>query len=266
MIKWHLMFNTLPFVLGAIAVKVAIDLGFGWAGLIDFSDMSLVLTGGVFLIGLMLSGTMADYKESEKIPAELACAVESFEECVTLAAASRPALDRRRGLQSALEILDATLAWLHRRNSQAAAFAALERGIDVVADIERAGGATYANRASAELATVRKLVTRMGVVSQTNFLAPGYALLETLTALVIALLMIAKFKYLLAEVLLVGFITLIFVYMVKLIRDIDDPFEYGVDGERGSSEVALFPLHDYAKRLRSKLAATAQDGLSGPTS
>lgn len=264
--KWQLMRKTLPYVLGAIVAKVGIDIGLGWPGVVDFSDMSLVLTGGVFLIGLMLSGTMADYKESEKIPGELACALEAVEEAVTLAAASRPALDRRIGLQAALDVVETTLAWLQRRTLQREVFAAIERMLEVLATAERAGGTTYVNRAAGELATVRKLVTRIGVVSQTSFLAPGYALLETLTALVIGLLMIAKFKYLLAEVLLVGFITLIFVYMVQLIRDIDDPFEYGDDGQPGSSEVDLFPLHDYAKRLRSKLAAVAQDGLSGPTS
>jgi uncharacterized membrane protein len=105
---------------------------------------------------------------------------------------------------------------------------------------------------------LRKLVTRIGVVSRTNFLAPGYALLDTLTALVIGLLLVARFKYVLAEGLLVGFVTLIFVYMVRLIRDIDDPFEYGADGEVGATEVELFPLVEYAARLEAKLAGAPE--------
>ena len=132
---------------------------------------------------------------------------------------------------------------------------ALERLLAAIAVLEKVGATPWANRATSELNTVRKLVTRMGVVSRTDFLAPGYALLETLTALVIGLLLVARFKYPLAEGLLVGFVTLIFVYMVRLIRDIDGPFEYTQDGQAGASEVELFPLTEYRARLEAKLAA-----------
>ena len=96
--------------------------------------------------------------------------------------------------------------------SQAGAYILAKGGSAVdaaIAVLEKVGATPWANRATSELNTVRKLVTRMGVVSRTDFLAPGYALLETLTTLVIGLLLVARFKYPLAEGLLVGFVTLI---------------------------------------------------------
>jgi hypothetical protein len=84
MLKWRLMLTTVPYVLAAVAVKMGLHYGLGFDGVIEFSDMSLVLTGGVFLIGFMLSGTMADYKESEKLPSELACTLETIEETFTV--------------------------------------------------------------------------------------------------------------------------------------------------------------------------------------
>jgi hypothetical protein len=42
--------------------------------------------------------------------------------------------------------------------------------------------------------------------------------------------------------------------MLRLIRDIDDPFEYGPDLERrGAAEVDLFPLTEFMARARARL-------------
>ena len=253
MIKWRLMLSTLPYVLAAVALKVGLERLLGFPGFIEFGDMGLVVTGGVFLIGFMLAGTMADFKESERLPGELACTLETVDETFTQAAVAKPAVDRKKGLEAVLEATDAIRAWLFRQRSQGEMFAALERLTEAVAELERAGATPWAVRAMNEINTLRKVTTRIGVISRTGFLASGYALLETLSVFVIGLLMIAKFKHLLAEVILVGFITLIFVYMVRLIKDIDDPFEYEEGGQKGCSEVELFPLLEYRERLKAKL-------------
>ena len=80
MIKWKLMLTTLPFVVAALVLRAVLDYVVVFTPVVDFGDVALVLTGGVFLIGFMLSGTMSDFKESEKLPAELACSLETMEE------------------------------------------------------------------------------------------------------------------------------------------------------------------------------------------
>src|SRR6478672_7300460 len=80
MIKWKLMISTLPYVVVVLAIKMGAERILGFNGVLEFRDIALVLTGGVFLIGFMLSGTLTDYKEAEKIPAELACTMETIEE------------------------------------------------------------------------------------------------------------------------------------------------------------------------------------------
>ncbi len=96
----------------------------------------------------------------------------------------------------------------------------------------------------------------MAVISRTGFLASGYALLETLTGAIVLLLMIAKFKSLVAELILVSFVTLIYTYMLGLIRDVDDPFEYSATAARGAAEVDLFPLDEYIARSGREQART----------
>ena len=72
--------------------------------------------------------------------------------------------------------------------------------------------------------------------------------------MIIVLLLASKFKSKLSEFILVPFVTLIYVYMLRLIKDIDDPFEYAPDGSKqGGAEVELFPLDEYLARLKARI-------------
>ena len=94
-----------------------------------------------------------------------------------------------------------------------------------------------------ELHNLRRLVTRIDVISRTSFLASGYALLETLVVAVIGLVLAARYKSSVTTYTLVTFVSMIFVCMPRLIRVVDDPFEYSSNGTtRGAEEVDHFPL------------------------
>lgn len=255
MAKWKLLLTTLPFMAVALGIKLLLEFVVHFDGVVEFGDVGLVLTGGVFLIGFMLAGTMADYKESEKLPAELACALESIEESFAQAAVSKTALDLPAARRSVLRAGEAIHAWLYKKIDQETMFAALDELGLVVQQLEKLGATPLGVRAMNDLGTVRKLATRMGVISRTGFLSTGYALLEALTAIILGLLLISKFKSTLAECVLVPFVTLIYVYMIRLIRDIDDPFEYSEGGAKGAAEVELFPVVEYLARLRARVAS-----------
>jgi hypothetical protein len=247
------MLTTLPVVLVAVVLKVFVfDRWLGLGGVVEFSDLAFVLTGGVFLVGFMLAGTMADYKEAERLPGEVVCSLETLEETFNQAAAGKPTIDARLLRRRVCDAADAIVAWLHRRETFEKVAVVLEELSQGAQDLERAGATPIGVRALNEIHGLRRSVTRMSVISRTGFLATGYALLETLTVVIVGLLMIARFKSLLAETLLVSLITLIYVYMIRLIRDIDDPFEYHDEGVAGAAEVDLEVLHAYRRRLASR--------------
>ena len=100
---------------------------------------------------------------------------------------------------------------------------------------------------------MRKAFSRVNVIRKTSFLATGYALLEVLAVVIICLLMISKFDSELVRIIIVCFITQIFVYMLSLIKDIDEPFEYSSDGSVGAADVDLFPLFEYKARAEARL-------------
>jgi hypothetical protein len=89
---------------------------------------------------------------------------------------------------------------------------------------------------------------------RTGFLPPAYALLEVLIVMIISLMMIARFRSVIAESLLVPFVALVNIYMLRLIKDVDNPFDYR-DGakDQSSGEVALFPLDEYRERLAARV-------------
>ncbi|MBK8255256.1 MAG: hypothetical protein IPK82_21665 [Polyangiaceae bacterium] len=249
MLKWKLFVTTLPFVAVMLGVKLAVEHLLGFPGWIDFSDLSPVLTAGTFLTGFMLAGTLADYKEAEKLPAELACVLESIEETFLQASQGRAELDLTAQRKAVLVTGEAIWDWLHKKRSSEEMYTSLETLGVAIAQLDIHGAGPHASRALRELHNLRRAVTRIGVISRTNFISSGYALLEVLTILVLGMTLIGKFKNFLTEVVLVPFITLIFVYMLRLIRDLDDPFEYAADGSRGAVEVELFPLKEYLDRL-----------------
>jgi hypothetical protein len=255
-LKWKLFLSTLPIVAAVVAAKVAFEHLLGLKGFVEFSDVSAVLTAGAFLIGFMLAGTMSDYKESEKLPAELATALEAVEESLALGA-QRAGLDAAVYRASAFELTEAVLAWI-RRTSEVSRVHDVLAGLGQRAqELDHAGGGPYVMRAIGEGHNVRKTVTRIEVISKTGFLATGYAILEFMVTAIIALLIVSEFRNAVAEYTLITFISLVYVYLLRLIRDVDDPFEYGMDGARGAAEVDLFPLTSYRERAQERLAAPA---------
>ncbi len=253
------MLTTLPIVAAVTAVKMVLELCFGWQGSVDFADVGVVLTAGVFLTGFLLTGTMADYKEAEKLPGEVASTLELLEEIMVLAASTRPGVLLPAYRQSVAVLTSTIRQWLHKRVRTPAMFEGLTAFAAVLAQLERDGAGPYASRAIPQLATLRRTLSRIDVISRTGFLPPAYALLETLLALILILVVAAKYKSLLAEFILVPVLTLIYVYMLRLIKDVDDPFDYAPDGsQRGGAEVDLFPLDEYAERLDARLKADAR--------
>ena len=263
MLKWKLMLSTLPIVLAMAAVKLMLDVVFQFKGLVPFADVGVILTACVFLIGFLLAGTMADYKESERLPAEIATTLEAIEEIFALASTNRPGLSLpvlRRGV---LDLTDSIKAWLVQRDTDV--YAALSRMGAMIGWLESEGAGPYASRAIPQLMTVRRNVSRIDVIARTGFLPPAYALLEVLVVMVIGLMLVAEFSSRLVESVIVPFVTLVNIYMLRLIRDIDNPFEYSPDGKQdGRAEVELWPIDEYRARLAARVVAHAEAPAARP--
>ena len=257
MLKWKLLLTTLPVVVAVMVLKLVIERVTGHGGWVDFGDVSAVLTAGAFLIGFMLAGTMADYKESEKLPSELATTLETIEDLIAVSDC-RAGFDAGAARRDLADIAEQVMQWLAHRAPIKAVHRAIEKMNPHFQVMDLAGATPHANRSIVFMNAVRRIVGRMDVVRRTSFLASGYAILEVIVVSILLLLLASRFKTLVAEYTLVLSISLIYIYMLRLIRNVDDPFDYSTElRAQGSAEVDLFPIAEYIARSRSRSTTAA---------
>jgi hypothetical protein len=257
LLKWRLMLTTLPVVALVVVAKLVMERGFGLPGWVDFSDVSAVLAAGAFLIGFMLAGTMADYKESEKLPSELVTTLETIDDLIVVSAAKKD-FDAPPARRALLDLAARILDWLARRASIEPVHAAMAAMNVHFQAMDQAGATAHANRSIVFMNSVRRAIGRIEVVSRTGFVTSGYAILEVMVVAIVLLLLASRFKTPVAEYALIPAITLIYVYMLRLIRDVDDPFEYGRDLVRkGAAEIDLFPIAEFLERGKARTPTAA---------
>lgn len=253
--KWSLLLKSLPFAILVLLLKLIATEVFSFDGLIELSEIAIFMTSGIFLLGFMLAGTLSDYKESERIPGEIACVLEALEETVVmLAVKTKFSVQRTR--HEVFILSSSILDWFYKNIKMAELQERIYKFNQLIIDLDEAGAAAtiVGSRVMGELSNLRRLLTRTHVISRTGFLATGYALLELVLLILAILFICAKFKNLLAQVVITAFITLLYTYMYQLIRDIDDPFEYNrVTYSNGATEVALFPIQEYIERAQKRL-------------
>jgi hypothetical protein len=160
-------------VLALILVKLLLE-----ALSLEFIDLSPLYTsivaGGIFVIGLIVAGTLADYKESEKMPAEITAALENIHEDCRSIHETTPGFDLDRvrkslcGIVAALraDLADpASRSCLDAINDLSPSFLELER-LDVPPN--------YVVRLRTEQGTVRKNALRIYHIQRIDFLPCGF--------------------------------------------------------------------------------------------
>jgi len=249
----RLLLGALPFAAAVVLLKLLADVTDA-----QILDLSPLLAGAiaaeVFILGFLLNGTAGDFKEAEKLPGEVAASLETMaDEClITYDDLKLP--EAKACLAQLIEISTSIRMWLMR-----------DRGFDdVLSDIRAlnvpfrvmapAIQAGFTTRLKSEQAAVRKLVLRMDTMRRTSYVAAGYLIAEVTAFLLLAVLVLTDLGALAPTLCLVGLISYLLVYLVGLIRDLDNPFEYR-DGLPGAADVSLDVLERNEDRLRALLGA-----------
>jgi hypothetical protein len=245
---WQLAAKVLPLVAIAVAAKLATE-ALGWEG-IDINPLfSGLVAATIFLLAFLLAGTLTDYKESERLPGDLASSLDSIADECEILYADKEAPAARECLAHLSDLVSTMLAWLNRR---AAAGDVLDRirGLNVFfLRFEPLTQPNFIVRLKQEQATIRRMVVRIETIRETSFIGAGYAIAYTASAALIAGLLITNIGSVGESLFFVAFISFLLSYVLALIRDLDDPFEFK-DGRRaGAAEVSLAPLHQLERRI-----------------
>jgi hypothetical protein len=244
MTKWKLMLTTLPFTVVLLAMTYLRTQTLAIPALFEFSDTAPIITVTALVIGFMLSGVMADHKEGERLPAEIACGLQAIEDCIQADAVHLSENDLAALKQHYARLCQSVVNWLFNRENAEQSYAALRAIV-----LTQGTSPTFKVNGLRNIDAIRRSITRVDVIRRTDFIATGYVLLDVFVTLTLGLLVFANFKNEIAQYCIIGSISLVYVYMLRLIRDLDNPFDYEQDGRAGVSEVDHFPIMEAIKRL-----------------
>jgi predicted membrane chloride channel (bestrophin family) len=247
----RLLVGALPWAVGVLLLKLlAHQLDWEWLNLSPL--LAGAIAAEVFILGFLLSGTAGDFKEAERLPGEVASSLETMaDEClITYQDIQLP--EARTCLQQLIEISTSIRMWLMQ-----------DRGFDdVLSDIRALNGpfrviapaiqAGFTTRMKTEQAAVRKLVIRMDTMRRTSYVAAGYLIAEVTAVLLLAIMIVTDFDDFTPTLWVSGLLAYLLFYIVGLIRDLDNPFEYR-NGKPGAADVNLDVLERSEDRLRAVL-------------
>jgi len=215
-----------------------------------------LVAGNIFLLGFLLAGTLADYKESEKLPVEIAASLDSIGDEFRIVAEGKGraegtgAPEGKAALAHLSETVRTILAWLYGNQPFDAVLDRVQGLNDHSVAIERHTQVTFVSRLKGEQSAVRRMLMRIYSIHETSFVAAGFMVSALSSVFLIGVLLFIDVGALATDLILLCTLTFLLGYVLLLIRDLDDPFEYTTEGEKaGSAEAALDPLVKLRERL-----------------
>ncbi len=250
--KWALTLRIIPIVLAILIVKYLLhDLGMEVLASNPFLPSLVAAT--VFLIGFLITGVLSDYKESEKLPAELAASLETIADETYIIYKNKKAPVAREFLSYLGDFSKDIEGWFYKKVRTRELLLKLRGFNNYFAEMEPLAQATFISRIKQEQQNLRKTITRIHTIKDTNFIGSGYAIAEGISALLIVAMLLTKMDPFMESMFFMIPIVYLFVYMIALIKDLDNPFEYDERGE-AMDEVSIKEVRDEVARLGDRLA------------
>ena len=240
--QWRLVFRALPVALLVLVARYVLHNSMDVKGLVSFSDAGAVITGATIIVGLMLAGVLADYKESEKFPAVLAQSLLGLNS-LAVAGLSVKDIDGSWVRARVSTLADAVVAWVHRDITDKQMWAAQSDATQLIVDVEKAGAPShYVGRMLAANGDLSNALSRMQVIRNTSYIKAGYVLMTLLVAIVLVLLVLIDFTSPIMKWVVPGVLALAYTYLILLVRDVDNPYQ-------GAAAVDFTPLADAQAEL-----------------
>lgn len=222
----------------------------------EFFEMNAIFTslvaGTIFLIGFLISGVLSDYKESEKLPSELAASLRTLnDDCYTINR-NKESVAAQEFMRYQKDFYKILMNWFFKRIRTSECLEWISGMNEYISDLEKEGvGVNYIVRLKNEQNTIRKMVLRIDTIRDTDFIGSAYTIVEIMGLVITAGMIIIKIEPFMASMFFSILVSFLISYMFFLIRDLDDPFDYSTKGESGT-EVSLKPLHDLKRDIYSK--------------
>jgi predicted membrane chloride channel (bestrophin family) len=241
-----LLFRVGAFVALVICLKLLVHY-LGWEVLSINPLFSGIIAANVFLMGFLLSGVLADYKESERLPGELSACLENLAQEVSGIGIAKPEARVGSCLILLAQVSKDILDWFHKKHATEEMLEHVNALTLHFAEMEPWTQATLLARLKQEQGNLRRTLVRIHTIRETSFISAGYLLADIITVLLCLGLVLARIEPFYESLFFVGVIAYLMIFLLMLIRDLDNPFGYY---ERYSgADVPLKPLEDTVRRL-----------------
>ena len=249
--RFRLLFASIPVVAVVLVARFLAQEVWDIGEVATFGEIGSVITGVTLILGFMLGGVLADYKESERLPAVLAVGLGGFQSTCALALTAK---DQDHGWATArvASVGEAVHGWLLGQRTDAEMWSAHADLSRLVTDVEKAGGGThYLGRMMTVNGELTATLNRIAVIRNTSFVQSGYVLMTFLVFILQLSLAVVSFPSTVMSWIAPSVLSLAYAYLLLLVRDLDNPFGHGDnDGHGSGADVDITPVAAAVAALR----------------
>jgi len=240
--RWRLIVFTIPILAFFVGMRFFEWNGRFFSAPLDYTLVAPATTSVIFVCATMLSNVVADYKEAEKVPAELSAYFQTLLTASLQQAAHHAArhggggggggaaAGAGAGAGAALRHVEALLLcvvdWLDQRRPYNVVLNDFIEAENALCAQLEAWGRTDMEHTEHVFTEMRKKLCRMHDLSRTHVILPLYTLIDSLTVMFMSVLICADYTYDRTGYATIFVLGGLVVYMNLLNRSLDDPFFY----------------------------------------
>jgi hypothetical protein len=245
--KWGLIGKALGITAVLMIIRVIIDIA-NYDILALTNLITAFIGAAIFTVAVIFAGTLADYKESEKIPNEIAVSlITLYHDSQLFRPQDNPiALHLREHVRSLARIIIENFRTNTASNDRVRA-AIVEINEDIYRLVDQNAPPQYVNKMRTELGTIDRLTSRVKTIAETSFIPAAYAIAEISVAGVILILFFVKLDPYYEAMVIFTIIIALLISILLLIKDMDNPFEYN---KKTFADVDLSPILELEQYIK----------------
>jgi hypothetical protein len=188
--------------------------------------VTAIIAGVIFTIAILFTGTLSDYKESEKIPGELAASIKSFYKDSNIIKVTDEKIIQniQNHIKELVNVLNANFKngdfWKSSNVNEAIDI--IDKDIKILAE-ENVPTAIIIKLRN-ELTNIDKISNRIDTIIETSFMPAAYTIAQIAVIMAIAVLLFVELDPYYEGILLFGGVSFLLISLILLIRDMDNPF------------------------------------------
>lgn len=245
--KWGLIGKALAITAILVVIRLIIDIS-NYDILALTNLITAFIGAAIFTVAVIFAGTLTDYKESEKIPNEIAVSlITLYHDSQLFRPPDNPvALHLREHVRSLARIIIENFR-TNTANNERIRAAIAEINEDIYSLVDQNAPPQYITKFRVELGNIDRLTSRVKTIAETSFIPAAYAIAEISVVGVILILFFVKLDPVYEGIVIFTIITALLISILLLIKDMDNPFEYG---KKTFADVDLSPVLELEQYLK----------------